>query len=46
MEKSLDFSCKVLGFTHDFSIKNAQGKPWIEYLKVGGGQFIEFFTAV
>lgn len=43
MEKSLDFYCKVLGFTHAFSIKNAQNEPWIEYLKVGGGQFIELF---
>lgn len=43
MEKSLEYYCKVLGFTHAFSIKNEQGEPWIEYIKVGSGQFIELF---
>lgn len=43
MEKSLDFYCKVLGFTYTFSTKKADGSPWIEYLKIKSGQFIELF---
>ncbi len=43
MEKSLDFYVGKLGFEKIFSIENEQGKPWIEYLKVCSGQFIELF---
>lgn len=43
MKKSLDFYCNGLGFTHAFSLKNDRGEPWIEYLKVCDGQFIELF---
>lgn len=43
MDKSLDYYCNVLGFDHSFSILNDEDKPWIEYLQVCRGQFIELF---
>lgn len=43
MEKSLHFYCDILGFTRAFDIPNDQGEPWIEYIKVCEGQFIELF---
>jgi catechol 2,3-dioxygenase-like lactoylglutathione lyase family enzyme len=43
MAKSLDFYCNKLGLTHAFSIEDNDGNPWIEYLKVCDGQFIELF---
>jgi lactoylglutathione lyase len=44
MEKSLDFYTRVLGFKKAFSIPDPQtGRPWIEYLYMGSGQFIELF---
>lgn len=46
MKKALDFYCGGLGCTHAFSLANPRdGKPWIEYLRVGTGQFIELFYA-
>lgn len=43
MQKTLHFYCKQLGFTRVFSIPDNNGNPWIEYIKVADGQFIEFF---
>lgn len=43
MEKSIRYYCDGLGFTHAFSLKDESGAPWIEYLHIGGGQFIELF---
>lgn len=43
MEKSLHFYCDILGFEHAFDIKDENNQPWIEYIKVGTGQFIELF---
>jgi lactoylglutathione lyase len=43
MEASLKFYCKVLGFTKAFEIRDDEGKPWINYIKVRDGQFIELF---
>ncbi len=43
MGATLRFYCGQLGFRHAFSIKNNDEKPWIEYVKVSGGQFLEFF---
>jgi lactoylglutathione lyase len=44
MEKSLDFYTRALGFKKAFEIPDPQtGKPWIQYLHIGGGQFIELF---
>lgn len=43
MEKSLRFYCDVLGLRKVFDIKNDEGQPHINYLKVADGQFIELF---
>ena len=43
MDKSLDFYCRGLGFTHAFSIEDDDGNKWIEYLKAPDGRFIELF---
>lgn len=44
MEKSLDFYCRVLPFKKAFEMKNPKdGSPWIVYVSIGGGQFIELF---
>jgi len=44
MEESLAFYTKALGFELAFSIPRPEtGEPWIEYLAVGGGQFLELF---
>ena len=44
MEKSLKFY-ETFGVRKVFSISNDKGEPWIEYLKVADGQFIELFYA-
>ena len=44
MAESLRFY-EVLGIKKIFSIENDKGEPWIEYLKVSDGQFIELFYA-
>ena len=43
MNATLSFYRDVLGFKHIFSIQNEQGQPWIEYLMVPDGRFIELF---
>lgn len=43
MEQSLRFYCDILGFKQAFSIEDDHGNPWIEYIKVRDGQFIELF---
>lgn len=43
MEKSLDFYCGLLGLQKAFEIANDEDQPWIVYLKIGNGQFIELF---
>lgn len=45
MEKTLDFYVNKLGLKHAFSLADESGKPWIEYVKVCDGQFLEFFYA-
>ena len=42
MERSLDFYCRVVGLTKAFEIPK-DGRPWIVYLKVCPGQFVELF---
>jgi lactoylglutathione lyase len=42
MEKSLDFYADAVGFRRAFEIPR-DGKPWIVYLNVGGGSFLELF---
>lgn len=43
MQATLRFYCEQLGLRHAFSIPDQSGKPWIEYVKVSEGQFVEFF---
>jgi len=43
MEKSLDFYCNVLGLKKQFELNRPGGEPWIIYLKIKDGQFIELF---
>ncbi len=43
MAATLRFYCEQLGFKHAFSLAGKDGKPWIEYVKVVDGQFLEFF---
>lgn len=44
MDESIRFYTQVLGFKKAFSIPHyVTGEPWIEYLKVSSGQFIELF---
>jgi lactoylglutathione lyase len=43
MDQSLHFYCDVLGFRRAFDIKSDDGQPWIEYIQVCDGQFIELF---
>ncbi len=43
MSASLAFYVSKLGMKHAFSIPRDDGTPWIEYLKVAEGQFIELF---
>ncbi len=43
MGASLAFYSKALGIEKAFSLAGRDGRPWIEYLKVADGQFIELF---
>ncbi|WP_046181234.1 VOC family protein [Domibacillus tundrae] len=43
MDKSLQFYCDILGFERAFEIRDDENNPWIEYIKVAPGQFIELF---
>jgi lactoylglutathione lyase len=44
MDKSLDFYTRILGFKKAFEIPNPKdGSPWINYLYIGSGQFVELF---
>ena len=43
MEKALAFYCGALGLTKAFDITMEDGTPWIEYIKICKGQFIELF---
>ena len=43
MEKSLHFYCDILGLKKAFETNNDKGEPWIVYLKVADGAFIELF---
>ena len=44
MEKSLEFYCEKLGFKDAFQMARPEtGEPWIRYVKVAPGQFIELF---
>ncbi len=43
MERSLDFYCDKLGLQRAFNLDSPSGEPWIVYIKVAEGQFIELF---
>ncbi|RDW14999.1 VOC family protein [Oceanobacillus chungangensis] len=43
MERSLDFYCNKLGFKKAFELNQPSGEPWIVYVKVTDGCFIELF---
>lgn len=43
MEKSLQFYCNVLGMKKAFEVNDDDNNPWLIYLKVCEGQFIELF---
>lgn len=43
MEKAKDFYCNKLGLKHIFDIPDDEGNPWIVYLQVVPGQFVELF---
>ncbi|MGI6265354.1 MAG: VOC family protein [Acutalibacteraceae bacterium] len=43
MDASIRFYVDWLGFKHAFELHDEQDRPWIHYLKVADGQFIELF---
>lgn len=43
MQRSLDFYCGVLGLEDAFETRDEQSQPWIRYLKIRPGQFLELF---
>ncbi len=44
LERSLDFYCNKLGFRHAFNLdREGAPSPWIVYIQVAPGQFIELF---
>jgi lactoylglutathione lyase len=43
MEASLEFYCDVLGLEKAFELEDDTGAPWIVYVKLTEGQFIELF---
>lgn len=45
MAETLKFYVGTLGFEHAFSLTDDDGKPWIEYIMLPDGRFLEFFYA-
>lgn len=43
IDRSLDFYINILGLSEQFRIPRPDGPPWLVYLKVAEGQFIELF---
>ena len=43
LDAALEFYCGKLGLEEAFRLSSPEGKPWLVYLKVGGGTFIELF---
>lgn len=43
MAAAVDFYCNGLGFTDKFELPDEQGRPWIKYLEIRPGQFLELF---
>jgi lactoylglutathione lyase len=45
MDNMIDFYCGKLGFVHAFTLKDDNGNPWIQYIKIAENSFIELFYA-
>jgi catechol 2,3-dioxygenase-like lactoylglutathione lyase family enzyme len=43
IDRSLDFYLGTLGLSEQFRLSGDDGKPWLIYLRVADGQFIELF---
>jgi lactoylglutathione lyase len=44
LERALDFYCDKLGFREAFRLdREGEPSPWIVYLQIGHGQFLELF---
>jgi len=43
IDRSIEFYSGILGFPVQFSLTRESGEPWLVYLKVAEGQFIELF---
>jgi len=43
MDRALDFYCGKLGFKHIYSLNDKAGNPWLNYLRVKDGSYIELF---
>lgn len=43
MDQAVKFYCDGLGFTDKFELKDENGNPWIKYLEITPGQFVELF---
>lgn len=43
MDASLRFYCDTLGCRRIFEIADAEGRPWIVYLRIQDSQFVELF---
>ena len=43
MEKSLQFYCDAVGFEKAFELSDSNGEPWIVYVQINEGQFVELF---
>lgn len=43
MDRALKFYCDGLGMKRKFSLRDRQGRPWIEYLEIVPCEFLELF---
>ncbi|MCL6459462.1 MAG: VOC family protein [Gorillibacterium sp.] len=43
MDKALDFYCNKLGFQRIYDMPDEAGNPWLIYLRVKDGTFLELF---
>lgn len=43
MDKSLEFYCDKLGFQKAFELHDDDDNPWIVYIKIAEGNFVELF---
>lgn len=43
MEETLKFYTQTLGFRQVFSLEHEDGTPWLTYVQIARGQFVELF---